>query len=141
MFHFPHPTAAVQLSIYVGQRWKPFDRMYNNYEDIPVLESLQIDCNPYKLAEEPYYHPGLWTHFRYHGYCLWSSFSQMFYLGPPIKLMDHILPVGITEDYEPTLQMNNYITGEGNIILIRFSPLHRAYFRQIFSSLRWTNNL
>ena len=113
MFRFPRPTATVQLPVYSNQRWKPFDRRYDDYEGGPVLESLQPICNPYELVEEPYYRPGLWTHFRDYGYRLQSSFSQMFYLGPPIKLMDHILPVGVTEDYEPSLQINNYITGGG----------------------------
>ena len=98
MFHFPHSTADVQLPMYSNQRWKSFDRRYDDYEGGPVLESLQPIHNPYELVEEPYYCPGFWTHFRNYGYCLQSSFSQMFYLGPPIKLMNHILPIGVTED-------------------------------------------
>jgi len=111
MFRFPRPTPAVQLAAYEGQRWRQFDRMYDDYEGAPVLESLRQDQHPYEIAKEPYYRPGLWTSFRDYGYRLQSSFSQMFYLDPPVKLMDHILPVGVTEDYEPSRQINNYITG------------------------------
>ncbi|KAN0101312.1 hypothetical protein V8E55_001296 [Tylopilus felleus] len=112
MFRFPRPTPAVHLSAYEGHRWKTFDRSYDDYEGGPVLESLQQDRNPYEIVEEPYYRPGLWTSFRDYGYRLLPSFSQMFYLDPPIKLTDHILPVGITEDYMPSLQINNHVTGK-----------------------------
>ncbi|KAG6369921.1 hypothetical protein JVT61DRAFT_13388, partial [Boletus reticuloceps] len=123
MFRFPRPTLAVQLSAYEGRRWKQFDRSYDDYEGAPVLESLQQDRNAYEIVEEPYYRTGLWTSFRDYGYRLQSSFSQMFYFDPPIKLMDHILPVGVVEGYEPSLQINNYITGWFYNILIRFLPL------------------
>jgi hypothetical protein len=112
MFRFPRPTPALHLPAYQGRRWKPFDRTYDEYEGGPILESLHQDRNPHEFVEEPYYRPGIWTLFRDYGYRLLSSFSQMFYLDRPVKLADHILPVGIPENYESSNQIDDHVTGE-----------------------------
>ena len=134
MFRFPRPTPAVHLSAYGGNRWKRFDRAYDEYEGAPVLESLRQDRNLYEIVEEPYYRPGLWTSFRDHGYRLMSSFSQMFYLDAPIKLMDHILSVGVTEDYDPALQINNHVTGEHVNRLTHLLTFLQNSYRKIYPS-------
>lgn len=112
MFRFPRPTPAVHLPAYQGHRWKPFDRRYDEYEGGPILESLNEDCNPYEFVEEPYYPRGVWYSFRDYGYRLLPSFSQMFYLDPPVRLSDHILPVGVPLDYQPSCQIGDHVTGE-----------------------------
>ncbi|KAI5983694.1 hypothetical protein F5J12DRAFT_787758 [Pisolithus orientalis] len=53
MYHFPHPTLLVYLPAYQGQRWKPFDRRFDEYEGGPVLESLHQDRNCNEIVEEP----------------------------------------------------------------------------------------
>lgn len=116
MFCYPCPTPAVHLLASQGCWWNPFDMSDSDYEGGPVLESLQQDCILYEIVKEPYYHSGLWTSFQNYGYCLLPSSSQMFYLDSPIKLMDHILPVGIIEDYMPSLQIKNHVTDENDAL-------------------------
>ncbi|KAI6096131.1 hypothetical protein F5141DRAFT_1067853 [Pisolithus sp. B1] len=111
MFRFPCPTPAVYLPAYQGHWWKPFNRRYDDYECGPVLESLHQDQNCYEIVEEPYHRPGIWTSFRDYGYHLLSSFSQMFYLDPPVRLADHILPVGIPDGYDTSHQIGDYSLG------------------------------
>ncbi|KAI5993054.1 hypothetical protein F5J12DRAFT_786046 [Pisolithus orientalis] len=94
-----------------GQQWKCFDHRFDEYEGGPVLESLHQDHNCNEIMEEPYYQPGMWTSFQDYGYCLLSSFNQMFYLGPPIRLSDHILQVGVPANYKSSHQIGNHVTG------------------------------
>ncbi|KAL4065732.1 hypothetical protein V8B97DRAFT_2025634 [Scleroderma yunnanense] len=98
MLHFPCPTLPVYLPAYQGHRWKPFDRTYDEYEGGPILESLHQDHNPYEIVKEPYYWPGI------------CSFSQMFYLDPPVRLFDHVLPVGVPNDYDSSCQIGDHVT-------------------------------
>jgi len=112
IFRFPRPTPALHLPAYRGRRWKPFDNTYDEYEGGPILESLHQDRNPHEFVEEPYYRPGIWTSFRDHGYHLLSSFSQMFYLDPPVRPADHVLPVGIPDNYDSSHQIDDHVTGE-----------------------------
>ncbi|KAL4080396.1 hypothetical protein J3A83DRAFT_4366706 [Scleroderma citrinum] len=111
MLCFPCPTLPVYLPAYQGHRWKPFDRTYDEYEGGPILESLHQDHNPYEIVKEPYYRPGIWSSFRDYGYCLLSFFSQMFYLDPPVRLFDHVLPVGVPNDYDSSCQIRDHVTG------------------------------
>ncbi|KAI5990547.1 hypothetical protein F5J12DRAFT_786485 [Pisolithus orientalis] len=111
MYRFPCPTPPVYLPAYQGQRWKPFNRRFDEYEGGPVLESLHQDHNCNEIVEEPYYRPGMWTSFRDYGYHLLSSFNQMFYLGPPIRLSDHILQVGVPANYQSSHQIGDHVTG------------------------------
>ncbi|KAI6140012.1 hypothetical protein BKA82DRAFT_4364396 [Pisolithus tinctorius] len=120
MYHFPRPTPPVYLPAYQGQRWKRFDRRFDEYEGGPVLESLHQDRNCNEIVEEPYYRPGMWTSFRDYGYRLLSSFNQMFYLGPPIRLSDHILQVGVPANYQSSHQIGDHVTG--NYSLARQVP-------------------
>ncbi|KAI6149952.1 hypothetical protein BKA82DRAFT_4354048 [Pisolithus tinctorius] len=120
MYRFPHPTPPVYLPAFQGQRWKRFDRRFDEYEGGPVLESLHQDRNCNEIVEEPYYRPGMWTSFRDYGYRLLSSFNQMFYLGPPIRLSDHILQVGVPANYQSSHQIGDHVTG--NYSLARQVP-------------------
>ncbi|KAI6137967.1 hypothetical protein BKA82DRAFT_35141 [Pisolithus tinctorius] len=120
MYCFPRPTPPVYLPAYQGQRWKCFDHRFDEYEGGPVLESLRQDRNCNEIVEEPYYRPGMWTSFRDYGYCLLSSFNQMFYLGPPIRLSDHILQVGVPANYQSSHQIGDHVTG--NYSLARQVP-------------------
>ncbi|KAL4061925.1 hypothetical protein J3A83DRAFT_4384674 [Scleroderma citrinum] len=97
MLHFPRPTLPVYLPAYQGHRWKPFDRTYDEYEGGPILESLHQDRNPYEIVKEPYYWPGI---------------CQMFYLDPPVRLFDHVLPVGVPNDYDSSCQIGDHVTGD-----------------------------
>ncbi|KAI6137535.1 hypothetical protein BKA82DRAFT_4023805 [Pisolithus tinctorius] len=120
MYRFPRPTPPVYLPAFQGQRWKRFDRRFDEYEGGPVLESLLQDRNCNEIVEEPYYRPGMWTSFRDYGYRLLSSFNQMFYLGPPIRLSDHILQVGVPANYQSSHQIGDHVTG--NYSLARQVP-------------------
>ncbi|KIN94046.1 hypothetical protein M404DRAFT_35452 [Pisolithus tinctorius Marx 270] len=103
-----------------GQQWKHFNRRFDEYEGGPVLESLHQDHNCNKIVEEPYYRPGRWTSFLDYGYRLLSSFNQMFYLGPPIRLSDHVLQVGVPANYQSSHQISDHVTG--NYSLARQVP-------------------
>ncbi|KAI5989786.1 hypothetical protein F5J12DRAFT_786595 [Pisolithus orientalis] len=120
MYRFPRPTPPVYLPAYQGQRWKPFDRRFDEYEGGPVLESLHQDRNCNEIVEEPYYRPGMWTSFRDYGYRLLSSFNQMFYLGPPIRLSDHILQVGVPANYQSSHQIGDHVTARQNSLVNTF---------------------
>ncbi|KAI6137546.1 hypothetical protein BKA82DRAFT_4023816 [Pisolithus tinctorius] len=84
---------------------------FDEYEGGPVLESLHQDHNCNKIVEEPYYRPGRWTSFLDYGYRLLSSFNQMIYLGPPIRLSDHVLQVGVPANYQSSHQISDHVTG------------------------------
>ncbi|KAI6137557.1 hypothetical protein BKA82DRAFT_4023828 [Pisolithus tinctorius] len=73
-----------------------------------------------EIVEEPYYRPGMWTSFRDYGYRLLSSFNQMFYLGPPIRLSDHILQVGVPANYQSSHQIGDHVTAPQNVSVNTF---------------------
>ncbi|KAF9230725.1 hypothetical protein BU15DRAFT_83272 [Melanogaster broomeanus] len=111
MYRFPRPTLPVDLPAYKGRRWLPFDRKFDEYEGGPVYESMKPYRNPYEFVMEPYYRQGIWTMFRDYGWRLQPSFHQMFYLEDPIHVLDHVLVVGVTGDYDPSQQISEHVTG------------------------------
>jgi hypothetical protein len=111
MFRFPRPTPPVHLPAYQGRRWLPFDRKFDEYEDAPVYESMKPYRNPYEFVMEPYCRQGIWTMFRDYGWRLQSSFHQMFYLEDPVNVLDHVLVVGVADDYDPSQQVSDHVTG------------------------------
>ena len=111
MFRFPRPTKPVDLPAYTGQRWLPFNRDFDDYEGAPTYESMPPYRNPYEFVVEPYYRQGLWSMFRDYGWRLLPSFHQMFYLEEPLYVLDHVMVVGMPDDYEPAQQMSAHVTG------------------------------
>ncbi|KAF9218108.1 hypothetical protein BS17DRAFT_852944, partial [Gyrodon lividus] len=111
LFRFPRPTPPIHLPAYQGHRWLPFDRKFDEYEGAPVYESMKPHHNPYEFVMEPYYRQGIWSMFRDYGWRLQPSFHQMFYLGDPVHVLDHVLVVGVAEDYDPSQQVSDHVTG------------------------------
>ncbi|KAG2059867.1 hypothetical protein BDR06DRAFT_967436 [Suillus hirtellus] len=46
--------------------------------------------------------------FRNYGFRLFLSFYQMFWLGPPVDHLDHIMTVGVSNTYDPSQQMREW---------------------------------
>ena len=111
MFRFPRPTPPMDLPAYTERRWLPFDRKFDDYEGAPTYESMKSYRNPYEFVVEPYYRQGIWSMFRDYGWRILPSFHQMFYLGDPVHVLDHVMVVGIPDGYDPAQQISNHIAG------------------------------
>ena len=138
MFRFPRPTMPIDLPAYTEQRWLPFDRKFDDYEQAPTYESLQSCRNPYEFVVEPYYRQGLWSMFRDYGWRILPSFHQMFYLGDPLYVLDHVMVVGIPDGYESS-SLSHQVTGGHLSVLsgmkIANPPCHRQLFPESPSTL------
>ncbi|KIJ59094.1 hypothetical protein HYDPIDRAFT_33540 [Hydnomerulius pinastri MD-312] len=96
---------------YKGQRWRDPNPSFDEYEGGPSLESLRMDWN-FRDFEQSYYPSGVWTAFRDYGYRIRPSFNQMFYLCPPVRVVDHILCVGLVhKGPTPRGQVGSQVTG------------------------------
>ncbi|KAF9218536.1 hypothetical protein BS17DRAFT_822747 [Gyrodon lividus] len=111
MFCFPQPTPPVHLPAYKGHRWLPFDVKFDKYKGTPVYKSMKPYRNPYEFVTEPYYYQGTWAMFHDYGWRLQPSFRQMFYLEDPVSVLDHVLVVGVADDYDPSLQVSDHVIG------------------------------
>lgn len=114
MERFTRPTAAVPLPAYRGRTWLADDRTFDDYEGGPTIEML---VPPHYVEPTMVYHSaGMdmsagWASWVDHGYRIRPSTFQMFYQCQPIATMDHILPVGTTELYDPSKQVPDRVTG------------------------------
>jgi hypothetical protein len=86
---FPRTLKPVPLEAYRGQRFIPHDYNYDDYDDGPMLEMLQ-QPEVYSVFQEHM----TWVMWRDHGYRILADSFQMFYLAPPIQIMDHIMAIG-----------------------------------------------
>jgi hypothetical protein len=107
------PTPPIALPAYTGRGWLPFNQGFDNYEGAPVYESMHPHHNPYEFMVEPYYRQGIWSMFRDYGWRLQPNFYQMFYLEDPIHVLDHVLVVGVANDYDPSQQVSDHVTDKG----------------------------
>lgn len=94
--HFPRVSQPVSLDAYKGHRFLPHDHEYDEYDDGPTLEMLQ-QPDVYAILTYPFEHmtqAPAWIMWQDHGYHILTDSFQMFYLGPPIQIMDHIMTIG-----------------------------------------------
>lgn len=79
--------------------WPPYDKFYDDYFGGPTQEDLHAFEDPYHAL--PLYDPILssvhfkspWTYFRDYGYRLLSRFAHAYYMGPPMLLENHVMPL------------------------------------------------
>ncbi|KAF8429402.1 hypothetical protein L210DRAFT_3418840 [Boletus edulis BED1] len=93
---FPRMSQPVSLSAYRGERFLPHDHHYDDYDDGPTLEMLQRP-DIYSILTHPFSNMVLapaWIMWRDHGYRILTNSFQMFYLAPPIAIMDHVMTIG-----------------------------------------------
>ena len=110
---FPRHTNAIILPAYGGQRFFEHDHQYDEYEHGPTLEMLQQPevCSVFALPYEQMTQVSAWTMWRDHGYRLVTDSFQMFYLGSPVRLMDHVMTFGEVKGYNPSCQVSERVVG------------------------------
>ena len=96
MFWFPRPTSPIYFPAYFGDKWLPPDSKFDQYEGAPMYKSMRPYHDEYKFVMEPYYQ------FCDYGWRLQFSFHQMFYLDDPVHVLNHIMAVGVANDYDPS---------------------------------------
>ncbi|KAI9449509.1 hypothetical protein HD554DRAFT_2181041 [Boletus coccyginus] len=100
---FPRISQPVPLDPYRGRRFLPHDDEYDEYNDGPTLEMLQ-QPEVYSVQTPPFLHivqAPAWIMWRDHGYRILTNSFQMFYLGEPIQIMDHVMTLGMVERSSP----------------------------------------
>ncbi|KAG2095750.1 hypothetical protein BD769DRAFT_1369744 [Suillus cothurnatus] len=128
MERFPRPTTPVPLSAYTGRRWLTDDRTFDNYEGGPTIEML---IPPIYVQPTMIYHStGMelsagWASWVDHGYRIRPSSFQMFYLCRPIETMEHIMPIGTTEFYDPSNQVSDRAVAVNDVICMSASEMNR----------------
>ncbi|KIJ58749.1 hypothetical protein HYDPIDRAFT_33862 [Hydnomerulius pinastri MD-312] len=111
---FPRRTAPIPLPAYDQQRFLERDHNFDEYERGPTIEVLQPPPEVYPIFTWPFEamtESLTWTMWRDHGYRILPSSFQMFYLTPPIALMDHIMTIGEPQGYDPRRQVPDRVTG------------------------------
>jgi len=128
MERFPRPTTPVPLSAYTGRRWLTDDRTFDNYEGGPTIEML---IPPIYVQPTMIYHStGMelsagWASWVDHGYRIRPSSFQMFYLCRPIETMEHIMPIGTPEFYDPSNQVSDRAVAVNDVICMSASEMNR----------------
>jgi hypothetical protein len=107
---FPRPVNAPILPPRPHLRglYLPFNRRFDEYEGGPVLEELsmvpethlQLQPSFLYLCQQTLLTPVPHTLFKDYGYRLLPCFAQVFHLGKPILVQDHLCPVGLPEPPE-----------------------------------------
>jgi hypothetical protein len=112
---FPRPVAPLALDAYSGSRWLKDDHTFDDYEGGPTIEMLLTprDIDPTMTFQTG----GLrvstaWIDWVDHGYRITPSSFHIFYQCDPIATMDHIMPTGTTDSYDPSNQVPDRVTGQ-----------------------------
>ncbi|KAG2029292.1 hypothetical protein BDR03DRAFT_840144, partial [Suillus americanus] len=112
---FPRPVAPRPLAAYSGSRWLKDDHAFDDYEGGPTIEMLLAprDIHPTTTFQTG----GLrvstaWVDWVDHGYRITPSSFHIFYQCDPIATMDHIMPIGTTDSYDPSNQVPDRVTGK-----------------------------
>jgi hypothetical protein len=85
--------------------WSSFDDLFDEYEEGPTLEDLAstappvYNCDLVYMANQIIKNP--WTMFKDQGYRLLPSYADLFHKKPPIMILEHISPVGISHPSSP----------------------------------------
>lgn len=111
---FPRPTAPISLDAYAGRRWLQDDRMFDHYEGGPTIEMLLA---PREINQAITFQPeGIqistaWVDWVDHGYRITPSAFHIFYQCEPIATMEHVMPIGTSDSYNPSCQVPDRVTG------------------------------
>jgi hypothetical protein len=93
-------------------RWQPFDTRFDQYWDGPTLESMRpiMDAGEIWSSSRNAWISALGSAmlFRDYGYRILPSFSQMFWLGPPVDTLDCMMRVGVPDTYDPSWQVGHW---------------------------------
>ncbi|KAG2125005.1 hypothetical protein BD769DRAFT_1669167 [Suillus cothurnatus] len=93
-------------------RWQPFDARFDQYWGGPTLESMQpiMDAGEIWSSSRSAWISGLGSAmlFRDYGYRILPSFSQMFWLGPPVDTLDCMMRIGVSDSYDPSWQVGHW---------------------------------
>ncbi|KAG1793366.1 uncharacterized protein HD556DRAFT_1238096 [Suillus plorans] len=91
-------------------RWLPFDAGFDQYWGGPTLESMRpiMDAGQIWSSSRNAWISALGSAmlFRDYGFRLFPSFYQMFWLGPPVDPLDHMMTVGVSDTYDPSQQVS-----------------------------------
>ncbi|KAG1791286.1 uncharacterized protein BJ212DRAFT_1252101, partial [Suillus subaureus] len=111
---FPRPVAPFSMAAYVGRRWLQDDRTFDDYEGGPTIEMLVA---PRDINTAITFQGGgiqistAWVDWVDHGWRITPSSFHMFYQCDPIATMDHVMPIGTTDSYDPSNQVPDRVTG------------------------------
>jgi hypothetical protein len=111
---FPRPVAPLPLAAYTGSRWLKDDRTFDEYEGGPTIEMLQAprDIEPTMTFQAGGLHVSTaWVDWVDHGYRITPGSFHIFYQCDPVATMDHIMPIGTTDSYDPSNQVPDRVTG------------------------------
>ncbi|KAG2123865.1 hypothetical protein DEU56DRAFT_917272 [Suillus clintonianus] len=93
-------------------RWRPFDPRFDQYWGGPTLESMRpiMDAGEIWSSSRNAWISALGSSmlFRDYGYRILPSFSQMFCLGPPVDTLNCIMGIGVSDTYDPSLQVSRW---------------------------------
>ncbi|KAG2354007.1 hypothetical protein BDR07DRAFT_1382600 [Suillus spraguei] len=89
-------------------RWTPFDPKFDQYWNGPTLECMHpiTDAGEMWSASRNTWISELGSAMLYrdYGYRILPSFSQMFWLGPPMNALDYMMSIGVSDAYDPSWQ-------------------------------------
>ncbi|KAG1762332.1 hypothetical protein EV702DRAFT_1228544 [Suillus placidus] len=129
---FPRPIAPLPLAAYSGRRWLQDDRTFDEYEGGPTIEML---TTPRDIITTTTFQTGgiqlstAWIDWVDHGYRITPSSFHIFYQCDPIATMDHIMPIGTTDSYDPSNQVPDRVTGAYS--LARLGPAQEGQHAHI----------
>lgn len=93
-------------------RWRPFDPRFDQYWGGPTLESMRpiMDAGEIWSSSRNAWISALGSSmlFRDYGYRILPSFSQMFWLGPPVDTLNCIMSIGVSDTYDPSWQVSRW---------------------------------
>ena len=115
----PESHSLTDTQLHHPSKWLPFDGRFDNYYGGPTLESMHpiMDAGQIWSSSSNTWISGLGSTslFRDYGYRILPSFHQMFWLGPPMNTLDHILKIGVSDTYDPTMQLGYWRTQRNSL--------------------------
>ncbi|KAI6030397.1 hypothetical protein F5J12DRAFT_888205 [Pisolithus orientalis] len=126
-----HPAdPSVPIAFVVMQNSHFFVAVFDYWLNLAFILGRHIKCIP--ETPHPYYDPLHHDWNTWNGPFYWTCIAslhgfdainptqvdvQMFYLGPPIRLSDHILQVGVPANYKSSHQISDHVTGNYSLAL------------------------
>ncbi|KAG2057203.1 hypothetical protein BDR06DRAFT_969416 [Suillus hirtellus] len=93
-------------------RWLPFNPTFDQYWGGPTLESMRPIMDAGEIWSSSH---NAWISvlgssmlFRDYGYRILPSFSQMFWLGPPVDTLNCMMGIGVSDTYDPSWQVSHW---------------------------------
>jgi hypothetical protein len=116
-FPRPPPPYLPKLKSLRGL-WSKFDNNFDDYDDGPTLEDLEATGppKPIQLANADLVYmahriiSNPWPMFKDQGFRILPSFADLFYKKSPIRLLEHISPVGLSHPSFPPSESDSEIS-------------------------------